>query len=197
MNSTEPKVDLSFKLMGKPIPVDHGYALYSAVSRIIPELHTDDQIGIKLLRGRYIGNGLLDISPFSHLILRLPVSRITRYIRLAGHHLDIKASKLTIGVPQTKALVPSAAVYAHLVSTKNGHDPQRFENEIARQIRSLDSKAKFVVGKRRTFGVHGKQVVGYSLMVHELTAEESITIQEIGLGGRRKMGCGFFESQRR
>jgi CRISPR/Cas system CSM-associated protein Csm4 (group 5 of RAMP superfamily) len=29
--------------------------------------------------------------------------------------------------------------------------------------------------------------------VSELTAEESIRLQEHGLGGRRKMGCGVFE----
>lgn len=197
MNSAEPKVDIVFKIMGKTMPVDHGYALYSAISRISPQIHQDDQIGIKLLRGRYIGDGLLDISPFTHLVIRLPVSRITQYIGLAGHHLKLPTSELIISTPQTKTLTPSAALYAHLVSTKNGHDCQRFENEITRQIRELACKAKFVIGKRRTFAIHGKQVVGYSLAVHELTAEESIAIQENGLGGRRKMGCGFFESQRK
>jgi len=42
--------------------------------------------------------------------------------------------------------------------------------------------------------VHGKQVVGYPVLVSELTPEESILLQENGLGGRRKMGCGFFEA---
>jgi len=30
------------------------------------------------------------------------------------------------------------------------------------------------------------------LHVNGLTAEESIKLQEIGLGGRRHMGCGIF-----
>jgi CRISPR-associated protein Cas6 len=37
-----------------------------------------------------------------------------------------------------------------------------------------------------------KRVVGFPLRVTGLTAEESITLQEQGLGGRSKMGCGFF-----
>jgi hypothetical protein len=32
-------VDLAFKLTGSKVPVDHGYALYSAISRILPEIH--------------------------------------------------------------------------------------------------------------------------------------------------------------
>ena len=34
------KVDLSFALVGThPVPADHGYSLYSAVSRLLPEAH--------------------------------------------------------------------------------------------------------------------------------------------------------------
>jgi CRISPR-associated protein Cas6 len=64
------------------------------------------------------------------------------------------------------------------------------------QMNSLGVQGKLSIGKRRTFQIHGKQVVGFSLLVSELTAEESIAIQEQGLGGRRKMGCGFFEPWR-
>ncbi len=82
------------------------------------------------------------------------------------------------------------------MTTKNGHNEERFKQEITRQLHQLKIKGKFTLGKRRTFKVHGKQVVGYSLLVSELTAEESIVLQEHGLGGRRKMGCGFFEPWR-
>lgn len=45
---------------------------------------------------------------------------------------------------------------------------------------------------RRVLRVKDKKVVGYSLRVLGLTAEESIRLQEQGLGGRRRMGCGVF-----
>ena len=35
-------------------------------------------------------------------------------------------------------------------------------------------------------------MVAYSLHVVGLTAEESVLLQEEGLGGRRRMGCGVF-----
>lgn len=195
MRST-PKADLCFKVIGKHLPVDHGYALYGAISRILPHFHEDDSAGLKLVRGRYMGDGLLDISPRSELVLRLPVDRIASYLPLAGKKLLIDGQDLMVGVPNTRALVPSATLHSHLVTTKNGSNQERFEAEVSRQMAGLRVLGRFSVGERRTFKVHGKQVVGYSLQISELDAQESITLQENGLGGRRRMGCGFFEPLR-
>ena len=57
---------------------------------------------------------------------------------------------------------------------------------------SLGIQGKVTIGCRKTFRIHDKQIVGYNLLVSELTAEESIVLQEKGIGGRRKMGCGVF-----
>jgi len=46
--------------------------------------------------------------------------------------------------------------------------------------------------RRHVLRIKGQQVVGFSVQLTGLTAEESVTVQEHGLGGRRKMGCGFF-----
>jgi CRISPR-associated protein Cas6 len=191
---SEPKVDLVFNVMGQRVPVDHGYALYAAVSKVLPKIHEDQDIALDLIRGRYVGDGLLDITPRTELVVRLPAGRISAVLALAGKSLDILAHAVRIGIPTTRALVPAAALYAHLVTTRNGNDQPRFEEEIRRQADALGIKGKLTVGERRTFGIHGKQVVGYSILASELTAEESIVLQENGLGGRRKMGCGFFKA---
>ncbi|WP_199349820.1 type I-MYXAN CRISPR-associated protein Cas6/Cmx6 [Nostoc flagelliforme] len=36
---SEEYIDLTFKLRGSPIPLDNGYVIYSALSRICPILH--------------------------------------------------------------------------------------------------------------------------------------------------------------
>ncbi|MDZ7262078.1 MAG: type I-MYXAN CRISPR-associated protein Cas6/Cmx6, partial [candidate division KSB1 bacterium] len=177
-------------------PVDHGFALYGSLSRVLPVIHEDREVGLKLVRGRYVGNGLLDISPNSELVLRLPGSKVGQYLGLAGKNLEVAGHILRVGVPQTRALVPAVALYSPLVTTKNGHDPARFEKEIKNQMARMKLKGRLHIGRRRTFQVHGKQVVGFEVLVTELTAPESILLQEQGLGGRRKMGCGFFERWR-
>lgn len=157
---SDPKVDLCFQVMGKTIPVDHGFALHGAVSDVLPDFHEDQTVGLKLIRGRYIGDGMLDISPNSELVLRLAVGRIPQYIQLAGKQLKILGHNLTVGVPKTRALIPDVALYSHLVTTRNGDSQERFEKEIAKQMGNLNIQANLSVGKRKTFRVHGKQVVG-------------------------------------
>lgn len=46
--------------------------------------------------------------------------------------------------------------------------------------------------RRKVMRIREKKVIGFALHATELTAEESLLLQEHGLGGRRKMGCGFF-----
>ena len=52
-------VDLAFRLTRSKVSVDHGYALYSAIIRIVPEIHEAKNIGIHPIRGTYSGNGEL------------------------------------------------------------------------------------------------------------------------------------------
>lgn len=46
--------------------------------------------------------------------------------------------------------------------------------------------------RRRIVHIKGLKIVGYPLIVQGLTADESLRLQEVGLGGRTRIGCGFF-----
>lgn len=60
--------------------------------------------------------------------------------------------------------------------------------------RAVEGRAERAAGEpiRRTLRIRDKTVVGYALAVTELTADESIRLQEAGVGGRRRFGCGLF-----
>lgn len=194
---TSHVIDLFFPLHGQNLPVDHGYLLFAALARRLETpanswLHESGDIGIHLIRGRYQGQGLLALGPHAKLGLRLPAERLPQLLPLAGKALDIAGHPLRLGIPQPHALQPAANLYAHLVTTRHGQIEARFDEEIARQLAELGVKGQAQRGPRRTFAVKGKQVVAHSLLVTELTAEESIRLQEAGLGGRRKLGCGVF-----
>jgi CRISPR-associated protein Cas6 len=45
---------------------------------------------------------------------------------------------------------------------------------------------------RRILTVKDKKIVGFSLVAHGLSDEDSIKLQSHGIGGRRSMGCGIF-----
>lgn len=195
--SSSPVVDFYFTVHGKQISVDHCYALYGAISRVLetsddPWLHKSVDIGLIPLRGHYLGKGRLALGQNARFGLRLPAAKIPSVLPLAGKCLEINGDALRVGVSTTSALIPAPALYAHIVTTKNGADEARFDAEIQRQLDTLGIKGKPARGSRRIVTIKDKKVVGYSLLVSELTADESISLQERGLGGRRKMGCGVF-----
>ena len=187
-----PSIDLAFRLTGSSVPVDHGYALYAALSRILPELHAAKDIGVQPIRGVYSGNGTLHLADFSRLILRLPDEQIQAYLKLAGKKLAVDDHPLSVGVPEVRTLRPVVRLRARLVTIKGFLQEDEFLAAAKRQLEQLGVRGQAHIGTRRTFRVRDKQVVGFEMGVSQLTAEESLTLQEQGLGGRRKMGCGVF-----
>ena len=192
---TSHTIEVAFTIRGERIPVDHGYALFAALSRLPvagPWLHASDALGVHLIRGRYVGDGLLGLTEHSRLVVRLGAADLPNLLPIAGKTLDLDGHRLGIGVPQTTLLRPAVALYAHLVTTRNGQDEARFDAEIRHQLDTLGIAGKVTRGKRRVMRIKDKRVVAHSLLVSELSAEDSIRLQEAGLGGRRKMGCGIF-----
>lgn len=139
MNMT---IDLHFQIQGKLIRVDHGYSLFSAISRCLPEFHAAQDVRLALIRGRYIGGGLLQLSQRSRLTLRLLSEKTALYINLAGKILDLGGHQVRVGVPHSQGLLPATALYAHLVTTRNGLEQERFEQEIRRQLAAQGCKGQ-------------------------------------------------------
>lgn len=204
-----PVLDILFRVVGKEVPTDHGYALFGALSRILETendrwMHGNPHVGLHTIRGVRVPNGKRLIGDKARLGLRLPSDLLPRSLKLTGKSVDLDGYKLRIGVGETRALIPAAALYSRIVTTKNGEDPARFDAEISRQLAALDIRGKvFRVPEgtrgshdrdpsRRIVRVKDKRIVGYAMLATELTAEESIWLQERGLGGRRRMGCGVF-----
>lgn len=207
-----PAIDFSFKLLGGPIPVDHGYHVYSSISRVLPAIHGDDQIGVHPIFGHLLGGRMLALTESSHLTLRLPVDRVPDVLPLTGRTLDLGGGSITVGVPNSRALVPSAALESRLVIIKGFMGPGPFLEAVQRQLNELEIRGEpFLIPTgdavevnrsrnggtrsewvRRTLRIRDKEIVGFALRVEGLTAEESILLQEKGIGGRRRFGCGIF-----
>src|SRR5919112_1257332 len=64
-------IDLAFELRGTAIPLDYGYALFSALCRVVPELHGDRGVGVHPIRGVRRAPGRLTLVPQSRLRLRM------------------------------------------------------------------------------------------------------------------------------
>ncbi len=169
---------------------------------MLSEAHRADGYGIHPIRGRQLGGRTLQLTEYSRLVIRTDAEQISRFLPLAGKQLRLLDRTLHIGVPEVRSLVPAPALHSRLVTIKLpdavaqpiGAAADAFRAAVLRQLGDLgvSTEARLSLGKRRTLRIKDKEVVGYEVLVEGLTAEESLTLQEQGLGGRRHMGCGVF-----
>jgi CRISPR-associated protein Cas6 len=198
-----PTIDLSFELVGQTIPLDHGYALFGALSRIVPALHNNRRLGVHPIRGRQVAPGVMALTESSRLRLRMPSEEIAAYVELAGKRLDLDGHHLRVGIPRVESLIPAPRLACRVVTIRNALDAESVLNAVRRELESLEIEAdpSLVPTRRpgweghplrRVLRVKNKRVIGYALQVAGLTADSSVRLQEFGLGGRRRMGCGVF-----
>jgi len=196
-------IDLAFDLAGTTIPLDYGYGLFSALCQVVPRLHGDRRVGVHPIRGVRLVPRWLTLVPQSRLRLRLPSEEIASYLALAGSRIELEGAFLSVGIPRVEPLRAATNLTSRLVTIGRLVEPGPFEESVRRQLASygVSAVASFVpstdlsrVGQptRRVLRIKGRRIVGYALRVDGLTAEESLTVQENGLGSRRRMGCGVF-----
>ena len=210
--SDPPVVDVCFPLYADRdgmVPVDHGYALLSSLSRIVPAIHGNSSVGVHPIDGPLMGNREMRVGPSSNLVIRLPASLVPMVIPLSGASLQLEGCMLTVGVPSTRGLVGAASVSSRLVTIKHATTADSFLTAVKGQLAALNIEASpsiparrardahpLAAGRdslvRRTIRIAGREVVGYALIVGGLSAEDSVRLQENGIGGRRRFGCGVF-----
>lgn len=205
--SSDPVVDLAFSLLGTGsahLPRDHGHALYGALCRELPALHGAEWLGVHPIGGLPLDRDTLRLDRGSQLRLRLPAARIADVLRLAGKRLEVAGSAIRIGAPTVYALAPANELDARLVLvklTRSGAPyadvfADRYRIELARQLSALGIDRPLELCGLRRITVGGRRLAGYAVRVRDLEPAESLRLQEAGLGGKRRMGCGIFRPTR-
>jgi CRISPR-associated endonuclease/helicase Cas3 len=139
----------------------------------------------------------------SLLRLRLSASDLPHVLALAGKGIEVMGHDIRLGVPQVTALVPAASLISRAVAIKNATEPASFLKAARKQLDELGIRGRLHLPERRTKTGHlepsrrvirikDTRIICFSLLVEGLTPEESIRLQEAGLGGRRHLGCGLF-----
>jgi CRISPR-associated protein Cas6 len=214
-----PIIDLSLAIKGTTIPLDYGYALFGALSRIVPQIHGDRRIGVHPIRGIRQEPRRLTLVPQSRLRLRMPIEEIATYLALVGTEIDLDGSRLQVGLPRivpipdgrrlaieairVEQLRASPEISSRLVTIGQISESSPFEESLRRQLSGLGVTAEpsFLPSTdplhrggpaRRVLRIKERTIIGYPIRISGLTAEESLIIQEHGLGSRRRMGCGLF-----
>lgn len=202
----EDVVDLVFDIECRELPVDHQRDLSEALCAHVPELRDDNPLAVHSIHLAGSQNGWerpdpklgqnLILSRRTKLTLRVTADARDRIAeRLDGVELDIGGCALKIGKSKTKKLSSQGTVFARYVVLEAGEDKdenafmQRVVNELAeRGIRVR----KALSGKTTEIDGPEGPLLTRSLMIADLSVDESIKLQQEGLGPLRHMGCGIF-----
>lgn len=184
-------VEAVFPLAGKSLPRDHAQALQHALTLQIPWLHEDAGAGIhpvKLVAGP---ESVALLSQRTRLILRVHANRLAELQALDGVQLDVMAHPLRLGAVHLRALQPLATLYAYRVASGSA-DESVFMQAMEAELAGMAIAGVRVCGKCQSLRVDGQEMTTFSMMLHGLGPEQSLRLQQRGLGPHRLLGCGLF-----
>jgi CRISPR-associated protein Cas6 len=201
-------VELCFPVLGTTIATDHGYDLYAALSRLVPSLHEPNApFNIGPITGDPVGRDSLRLNRRSRLRCRLPAEAIPTLLPLAGKALDLDGHRVRLGVPSIRPLTPAENLAARLVTIRvqsvKQPTPEQFLNAVRWRLakHGFSGEPTLLLVRsgpragqpcRRILRIKGRKLVGYSVQITGLPAEDSLRLQAESPFGRRRMGCGFF-----
>lgn len=197
-------LDVIYSISCKCIPMEHAHALSEALQQVLPWLAEEEHAGIHQVYGAESGNGwerpdteVLYLSRRQKLTLRLPKTRLDEAKSLAGQTLDIGGYALKVGELTTRKLSDLPTLFARHVLGEDGQSEEEFLAQAITQLQALGINVKkMMCGKESVIQLPDGELHARSLMLADLELEESVKLQEIGLGPGRKLGCGLFLPQK-
>lgn len=185
-------IDLLFPVRGQTLPLHHTPLLHAAICAFAPALHGDAvPWALHRVRGDALDGRLL-LGPQSRVGLRLRSEDLPLAMGLAGQVLRVGEAQILLGTPNVRALQPAPRLVAWMVTLKGYTEAEPFFTRVIQELESLGLAGVLEPGRRRVLPIHGRSVVGYGVGLSQLEPAHSMQLQEQGLGGRRRLGCGVF-----
>jgi CRISPR-associated protein Cas6 len=198
-NGLEQFVDLSFPIRGNNLPADHGYALFAACVRINPDIRQQKTLSILTIPGFPDKHGKIILTEKSCLRIRVPIPLIPLVYKFAGKSIRLGIHEIQIGIPEISMLKPASRLKSRIVVIKGHNEPESFLLAAQRQLDNMEISGQISIPKnrqgefcRKTIKVKRFTIVGFTTEVSDLSDENSLKLQQWGIGGKRHLGCGYF-----
>lgn len=199
-------VDLVFDIQCRELPVDHARDLSRALEAYLPQLKQDRRLGVHTVHLAGSQNGWerpdprlgqkLILSRRTKLTLRVPKEQLRQVQEaLDGADLDIGGCALRIGKSKQKKLSTQGTIFSRHVVLEPGEeqDENAFMQRIVAHLKERGIRVrKALCGKTAEVAGPDGAVQTRSIMLADLKAEESVRLQQEGIGPMRHMGCGIF-----
>jgi len=194
-------VDAVFAIACRCLPVDHAYALQQAIQDALPWFAQEPRAGLHTVHGAASGSGwmrpegadaLLQLSHRAKLALRLPARRAEEAAKLVGRTLQVAGWPLHVEKMALRPLSRITTLFSRCV-VLDALDEAAFVLVATAELGALGIKpATMVCGRVTPIATPSETFQSRSLMLAGLTREQSLLLQQSGLGAGRKLGCGLF-----
>lgn len=200
-------VDLVFKLDCKMLPLEHAHSLSCAIQSVLDWIVDEELAGIHQIHVAESGNGwtrpddpeneVLNLSRRTRMTLRVPKDRVEEAKQLCGKTLDIEGYRLCIGEAAVKPLSDITILFSRYVVCDATLSEEQFLMNIAEQLKGMGIPVKkMMAGKQHVIKTPDGDVTTRSVMVADLEKEQSVLLQQKGIGPGRHLGCGIFLPQK-
>jgi len=189
-------LDVVFRIDCASLPVDHAAALAQAVCTHTPLLAASPVAGVHAIhvagsqngweRPRHNGEGLL-LSRRTRLRIRVEAVHASALIdQLSGVTLDVSGHILRILSATMRALTPVPTLFSRYTVFKD-LDLACEEDVFVQRV----TPTKVMCGKTQDLASSGGIIRARSVLLADVPAPNSVTLQDQGLGDYRTMGCGL------
>lgn len=197
--------DVAFKLTGVRLAVDHAQSLSHAVcAKLATPIHS--QIGIHQVRVAESGNGwkrpgsaeeMLELSHRTKLVVRVNQEAYQDVLQLCDSELEIDGQRLSVGRSKIRKLSLLTTLFSHGIACDKDQSESDFLSDMALALRQMEIDVKkMICGTTHSIRSDGGTIFTRSLMVANMTPEQSVLLQQRGIGSDRLMGCGLFVPHR-
>ena len=194
-------VDLSFRLDGDRLEIDHAWALAQALhARLGADICS--RIGVHGVQLAGSGNGWMRpeqgdaeivLPKRARLVIRVQRNDRDEVAEISDHSLRLGTRKLRVGAFRVRKLSAGECLHARAVCCDREQSEPAFLAQAAAELRRLGiDVARMICGRSAEIRSAGGTLFTRSLLVADLKPEESVRLQQYGLGEKRLMGCGLF-----
>ena len=196
-------VDVAFGLPGGRLPIDHAYALFSAISAVLPWLADEAGARVHQVHTAATGSGWmrpedatgdeLHLSRRTKLKLRVPRRRAEDTLVLSGQVMDVAGYPLTPGSGKVVALMPASTLLARHVVCEEQEDESRFVPRLNASLRGSGvTGATLICGRTHRISTPDCVVHTRSVVVTNLDPDGAACLLRQGIGPAGMLGCGIF-----
>jgi CRISPR-associated protein Cas6 len=110
-----------------------------------------------------------------------------------NQRLQIGRQEITIGSSVTRKLSTIGTLYARAICCDREQSESDFLTDVVGLLNQMNIKVcKMICGRCGEIRAGEETIFTRALMVADLEPEESVTLQQRGLGEGRMLGCGLF-----